>query len=63
LFKPVLKKYPVLIGGAAIDISASPSISLVRKSSTPGIVKMSFGGVARNVVEVLSKLNTNPFLV
>ena len=53
----------MLIGGAAIDVSASPTISLVRKSSTQGKVKMSFGGVARNVMEVLSKLNTNPFLV
>eukprot|EP01080_Neovahlkampfia_damariscottae_P001356 gene1356-11438_t len=55
--------FPVLIGGAAIDVSASPSVSLARKSSTPGKVKMTFGGVARNVMEVLSKLNTNPFLI
>lgn len=41
-----LNKVPIVIGGSAIDITSS-SKKLIRKTSNPGTIKMSFGGVGR----------------
>jgi pseudouridine kinase len=52
-----------LVGGAVLDITSSPRDKLVSMTSNPGPVKLSFGGVARNVAEVLKKLQVDAFLV
>ncbi|KAL9655993.1 hypothetical protein ABK040_007614 [Willaertia magna] len=48
----------IIIGGSVIDISCSPEKSkkLILKTSNPGTITQSYGGVARNVCHVLSKL-------
>ncbi|KAL0479044.1 pseudouridine synthase/ kinase [Acrasis kona] len=50
----------ILIGGAVLDITSAPkpNTPLIANTSNPGSVNLTFGGVARNVHEVLvSKLN------
>jgi len=48
----------ILIGGSVMDMSCTPlkGAKLILKTSNPGVVSLSFGGVARNVCEVLSRL-------
>jgi len=47
----------ICIGGCVLDISASPKSGtrLLSHTSNPGKVKVSFGGVARNCLELLSR--------
>ena len=51
--------YVVVIGGAGIDINGFPSGKLIQKSSNPGRVKLSLGGVGRNIAENLARLGLN----
>ncbi len=48
--------YAVVIGGANIDITGFTSQPLVKADSNPGAVRMSLGGVGRNIAENLVKL-------
>lgn len=47
----------VVIGGSNIDICAESFEQLVEFDSNPGIIQTSYGGVARNIADNLSRLN------
>lgn len=55
--------YVCIIGGANIDIQGFPKDSLILKDSNPGQVKLSLGGVGRNIAENLVKLGIETKLV
>lgn len=55
--------YVVIIGGTNIDIQGFPKDKLILKDSNIGNVKMSLGGVARNIGENLTKLGINTKLI
>lgn len=55
--------YACIIGGANIDIQGFPSNSLVAHDSNPGEVKVSLGGVGRNIGENLVKLGVDTRLI
>ena len=61
----VLKKSPyiLVIGGANIDIEGYPVGGFKMKDSNPGIIKRSFGGVARNIAENLAVLGVDTKLI
>ena len=40
-----------IVGGINIDIEGSPFKPLVPEDSNPGKIRMSFGGVGRNIAE------------
>ncbi|WP_176560291.1 carbohydrate kinase family protein [Brevibacillus dissolubilis] len=46
----------LVIGGANVDIKAEPSSPLVYHTSNPGVVRLTAGGVGRNVAENLARL-------
>jgi pseudouridine kinase len=52
-----------MIGGCALDITARSYEKMIAKTSNPGEITLSYGGVARNVLEVLCKLNSVPFFI
>ena len=47
-----------VIGATAIDLTGKPEIPLQKDTSAPGVISVSFGGVARNVYETLMRLRT-----
>ncbi len=49
--------YVLVIGGANIDFTAFPYQPLIWHDSNPGIVKMSLGGVGRNIADNLARLS------
>lgn len=49
-------RYVVVIGGANVDIVGRPTYELIASDSNPGTVKISAGGVARNIASNLSKM-------
>lgn len=51
--------YVVVIGGAGIDINGFPKVDLVAATSNPGHVKLTLGGVGRNIGENLARLGLN----
>lgn len=53
------EKYVLIIGGANIDITGFSANPLVMEDSNPGSVKISSGGVGRNIAENLSKLGVH----
>jgi pseudouridine kinase len=53
----------LVIGAAGIDIKGIPYSAPLWKASTPGIVRRSFGGVARNIAENLARLEMNVTLL
>lgn len=53
----------LVIGAAGLDIKGRPDQSLVRGGSTSGRVRMSMGGVARNVAENLARLDVETVLI
>lgn len=55
--------YTIAIGGANMDISGFPSSALIEHDSNPGKVKLSSGGVARNIAENLVHLGNRVKLV
>ena len=61
----VLKEenYVTVIGGSNVDIQGFPNETLVMRDSNPGKVKMSLGGVGRNIAENLAKLSVKTKLV
>lgn len=55
--------YVLVIGAAGMDIKGRPDHSLVRGSSTPGRIRMSVGGVARNIAQNLARLDVETVLL
>ncbi|TCO74822.1 PfkB family carbohydrate kinase [Marinisporobacter balticus] len=55
--------YIVAIGGTNIDIQGFTSNPLILNDSNPGKVKISLGGVGRNIAENLVKLGINTRLI
>jgi len=53
----------LVIGSAGVDIVGRPSAALLDQTSNPGQVRVSFGGVARNVAENLARLGTSVALI
>lgn len=53
----------LVIGGAGLDAKGRPHTPLTRASSTPGSVRFSFGGVARNIAENLARLEVPTVLL
>jgi len=49
-------RYAVVIGAANIDIGGTPFKPLIQGDSNPGVIKMSYGGVARNIAHNLAAL-------
>ncbi len=56
-------KRVLVIGAINIDIVSYPNNKIVLYDKNPGISKVSFGGVGRNICESLARLNTNPTLL
>lgn len=56
-------KFVLIIGAMAIDAKGKPDVALVPGTSTPGMVRLSVGGVARNVAENLSRLGVRTRLL
>lgn len=54
---------PVIIGGMVLDIHSTPSIPPLPRTTTPGKVVYTLGGVARNVADCVSKLGTRPYMI
>lgn len=54
-----IKDYVCVIGGANLDICATPYNKLIKEDSNPGKIKTSFGGVGRNISENLVRLGVN----
>jgi len=57
------EKYVVVIGAANIDIGGTPYKPLIPGDSNPGVIKMSYGGVGRNIANNLSMLGVEVKLV
>ncbi len=55
--------YLVVLGGANIDIVGFTDVPLVLKDSNQGILKISMGGVGRNIAENLVRLGLNTKLI
>ena len=49
--------YICVIGAVNVDIIASSYVRLIHQDSNPGTVKISYGGVGRNIAENLCRLN------
>lgn len=57
------EKYVVVIGGSNMDIAGFCTGGIIKNDSNPGRVKLSFGGVGRNIAENLVKLGVNTKLI
>lgn len=57
------KGYAVVIGAANIDIGGTPYKPLIPGDSNPGVIKMSYGGVGRNIAHNLALLGVEVELV
>ncbi|MFZ5966043.1 MAG: PfkB family carbohydrate kinase [Bacillota bacterium] len=57
------KEYIAVVGGANMDIQGFTKASLIPKDSNPGKVKLSLGGVGRNIAENLTKLGIDAKLI
>lgn len=55
--------YVTVVGGVNVDIIGFTNSKLVYKDSNPGRVKISLGGVGRNIAENLVKLGVNAKLI
>lgn len=53
------KPYVLVFGASVVDIFGFCSCSYRPYNSTPGVVKMSFGGVCRNIAENLARVGVN----
>lgn len=53
------KRYVAVIGAANIDIGGTPYKPLIPGDSNPGSIKMSYGGVGRNIAHNLAMLGVN----
>jgi pseudouridine kinase len=57
------KEYVSIVGGTNIDIQGFPNSTLISHDSNPGKVKMSLGGVGRNIAENLVRLGVETKLI
>ena len=57
------RQYCVAVGGANMDIVGIPGQAQIAASSTPGQVRHSPGGVARNIAENLARLGSECYLL
>ena len=57
------KPYVLVIGAAGIDSKGKAGVPLTLHSSTPGTVRVSVGGVARNVADNLARLGVEAVLL
>ncbi len=55
--------YVLVIGGANIDFTGFPKQALIWHDSNPGVVKMSLGGVGRNIADNLARLSVQTKLL
>ena len=55
--------FVLVIGAMAVDAKGKPNRSLVPGTSTPGTVRLSIGGVARNIAENLVRLGLHTVLL
>lgn len=55
--------YAVVVGGVNMDIGGVSSAPLVRADSNPGVVRMSLGGVGRNIAHNLALLGVDTRLL
>ena len=55
--------YICVIGAVNVDIIASSYVRLIHQDSNPGTVKISYGGVGRNIAENLCRLNQKVELI
>ena len=53
---PLRRGKIAVVGGANMDIGGFPSAALVPGDSNPGQVRMSVGGVGRNIAENAARL-------
>ncbi|MGB3367400.1 MAG: carbohydrate kinase family protein, partial [Acidaminobacteraceae bacterium] len=53
------KPYVLVFGASVVDIFGFSSCCYRPYNSTPGVVKMAFGGVCRNIAENLARLDVN----
>ena len=59
----VKRKSIAVVGGANVDIGGFPAASLVAGDSNPGKVRLSAGGVGRNIAENAARMGLNVELV
>ena len=57
------KDYICVIGAVNVDIIAASYVRLIHQDSNPGTVKISYGGVGRNIAENLARLNQRVELI
>ena len=57
------KDYVVVIGAANIDIGGTPYKPLIPGDSNPGVIKMNYGGVGRNIAHNLALLGVKVELI
>jgi len=57
------KSYSTVIGGVNVDIQGFPYRELIPADSNPGAVKISLGGVGRNIAENMSRLGISIKLI
>jgi pseudouridine kinase len=55
--------YILVIGSAGVDIVGRAAVPIQTKTSNPGRVRISYGGVARNVAENLARLGLDVVLI
>jgi pseudouridine-5'-phosphate glycosidase/sugar/nucleoside kinase (ribokinase family) len=58
-------RQPIVVGGAVADLVASPAAgsTVLLRTSSPGTLHVSPGGVGRNIAEGLARLGTHPLLL
>lgn len=57
------QSYVLVVGAAGIDSKGRARVALTLGTSTPGSVRVSVGGVARNIADNLSRLGTETVLL
>ena len=60
---PIVGRVIVVIGGANLDVKARSSAAALPRTSNPGVVRTTPGGVGRNVAENLARLGSPVALV
>ena len=55
--------YAVVVGGVNLDIGGTPAKTMVLHDSNPGTVRMSLGGVGRNIAHNMALLGVPTALI
>ena len=58
-----MNKHIAIVGGSSVDIFATSASPLISHDSNPGIVNIGFGGVGRNIAEILANLSQDVLLI